>query len=795
MSHQSDQLKQWYEARVKPFLAEHVPSRVTDLDGAIDRIQVHERRVREELAICFLGDSGVGKSTLINSLVAGHELVLPAGGIGPLTALAMEVRFGEEAAFEAEYHNARALWQGVIFPLERGHAAQLKESTGRTLDESPPVDVAADQDSEDDGMPLSSSEEDGLRRLESFRKQAQLLLTGNQDSITELPYLLDCLREAAGSRRSWGTALQTEHAQRVQRLRAALAMGKDQRSHRCDRAADPKGFRTDLADHASGFLAPVIKTLHVRWPSELLKPGLVLVDLPGVGVAGDVYKEVTRKWINERAKAVVLVVGRSGLTEAAADLLRTSDFLTRLLFSSDDRTEDPVVLAIAMSHIDDAAEAEYAKDPSRKKAVHLAEQFDRARTLVRSQLRQELQRVWESGDERVRSAQLGVIELLSQEALVFPVSAPQYRRLLAEDDDDRPFIKDETQSGIPAMQQGLFAIVEQRREDARRAGSEAIKAFCRQVISTVELVREQWTGSGHTDQELEQLRADLERVMAPLRKEFLVRQGQFREFLKSTMPERIGALVAEAKESARKEIVKYLRGLRDAHWSTLRASVRREGTFFGARHINLPDDFARKFVEPVAEVWGRAIIQEIRKRTREFASDCERMVVEVAEWCRSQGARVPPRLLDAQIEAIAADIKQIDLAGRDIINSLREQVKNQLGAVIERPIRSKCKRFVEKGDDVGRGVKRRILDLFDELADDTTTAAAESAETLLLKCFKEVEIELRQVLKNLDDPLANASEAVLQAHRGRLERSDLKNRDRVLAAVEVVLGSRPGFCQ
>src|SRR5204863_8840872 len=139
-------------------------------------------------------------------------------------------------------------------------------------------------------------------------------------------------------------------------------------------------------------------------------------------------------------------------------------------------------------------------------------------------------------------------------------------------------------------------------------------------------------------------------------KEFVVRKGQFREFLKRTMPKRIGALVMRAKDSARTEINRFLRSLRNARWATLRASVRREGTFFGARHINLPDDFARKFVEPVAEVWGKSIIQEIRRRTREFAADCERLVTNLATWCREQGARVPPSLLDAQLEALRADI-------------------------------------------------------------------------------------------------------------------------------------------
>jgi hypothetical protein len=230
--------------------------------------------------------------------------------------------------------------------------------------------------------------------------------------------------------------------------------------------------------------------------------------------------------------------------------------------------------------------------------------------------------------------------------------------------------------------------------------------------------------------------------------------------------------------------------LKGAHWATLRAAVRREGTFIGSRAINLPDDFARMFVEPVAEVWGRSIIQGIRKRTKEHAGDCERLVIAIADWCRAEGAKVSPKLLDAQLESIRTDVKQIDLAGRDIINELRDQVRNELAKAIEKPIRAKCRQFVAKGDDVGRGVKDRILEMFDELAEGSTTAAAAAAEALLLRRFKEVEQELRQILRSLDDPLEAAASAILDSHRSRLEREDARNRDRILSDIDA-LTARP----
>jgi predicted GTPase len=792
MSELVDRLDRWHRERVRGFLEEHLPDKVSALDEALDRIRSLDRSVTEDLAICFLGASGVGKSTLINALVAGQEIVLPSGGIGPLTALAMEVRYGDVPAFEADYHTTRNLWQAIIFPLERGHDASLKAATGVNAVTAAPADIEADLETEAETIDrLKSNDSESRKWLETFRKQAQLLVKGNQDLTADVAYLVDALRDAAGMERIWHTSGLPEDEERVAGIKAALACTKAGKRHCCELAGNATLFRQDLCDHASGYLAPLIKEIQVRWPAPLLNTGLVLVDLPGVGVSGDAHKEVTRKWINEKAKAVVLVVDHRGITEASADLLRTSEFLTRLLFSADDRSHDPVVLAVAVARLDDVAELEWTKDKNRKKADHLAEQFERARTLIRSQMRQELERVWESGDEQVRKAQRSVIKQLCDDLMVFPVSAPQYRRVLARDPDDVPFIQDATQSGVPALQRGLKDVAVARRDDARRRRDESIRAWVDQAVSSIELVRAQWIGNEHTEKELQELQRELETVLGPLKKEFLVRQGQFREFLKKTMAEKIEALVMRAKDSARKEINQYLRGFRDYHWATLRASVRREGVWDRARRINLPEDFARMFVEPVAEVWGKSIIQEIRKRTRELAADCERMVTDLATWCREQGARVPPRLLDAQLEALRADIKQIDIAGREVMDGLRDRVKNDLAKVIQKPIQIKCNAFVKRGDDIGPGVKNRILELFDDLAEGCTDAAAIAASGLLLQCFREVETELQHVRKDLENPLDNASDAILQAHRRRIDKAGLEKRSLVLQACESVITSTP----
>ena len=61
------------------------------------------------------------------------------------------------------------------------------------------------------------------------------------------------------------------------------------------------------------------------------------------------------------------------------------------------------------------------------------------------------------------------------------------------------------------------------------------------------------------------------------------------------------------------------------------------------------------------------------------------------------------------------------------------------------------------GIELVKAERIRVVAL-DELADQTTAAAAGAATDLLLRCFKEVEQELKTVLKDLDDPLRNAAD-------------------------------------
>ena len=104
------------------------------------------------------------------------------------------------------------------------------------------------------------------------------MIAGRQDSQREVSYLIDALLAASGKPIRHGTTLLDEDKPRVERLKVAIQHGKSKQlqTHREGNSPEARTeFLKLLHDHATGFLAPLIKDLTVRWNEDLLRGGLI----------------------------------------------------------------------------------------------------------------------------------------------------------------------------------------------------------------------------------------------------------------------------------------------------------------------------------------------------------------------------------------------------------------------------------------------------------------------------------------------------------------------------------------
>src|SRR5213592_1226934 len=133
-------LLDWCRKHVMPFLLGHGLEKVEEYDAEIKRLERIQATLHSKMPVCFLGNAGIGKSTLINAIVFGKDIYIPSGGVGPLTAQALTVCHGEAASFEVLYHTTERYNQ-LVFGLNHSYLAKLKREAGKENPASSPEDL------------------------------------------------------------------------------------------------------------------------------------------------------------------------------------------------------------------------------------------------------------------------------------------------------------------------------------------------------------------------------------------------------------------------------------------------------------------------------------------------------------------------------------------------------------------------------------------------------------------------------------------------------------------------------
>ncbi len=790
-------VQEWYATHVRPLLRELEPARAKDYDSQIAALKAAEQRLEETASLCVLGRSGVGKSTLINALVGGVEMIVPNGGIGPLTAHALRVQHGKERSLEVHYHGKRELWK-MTFGLQQAFRSELGIADSAL---TPPSDLEPDDDKVELQEPSAVSAphlpEDDAARDEARREKrrlAALIVCGDQNSSADVRYLVAGLRTALSMKVPFEVKIDQEDTTRIAAVRRALELSKQKKSLSLLEASNADAFRAALMNHAAGHLAPLVSEMIVRVPNPILENGLEIVDLPGVGMASDVYRKKTRDWIRQKAQAVLLVIDHRGLDEPVLEMLRQTEFLNRLLYSRDDPEGRPELL-VAVSQVDTIAQTDYTNEvavPKRRKSEYFASACERSRKLVRHQLKDQLERASRSNTSSETDSQsLQASDALSilGEIEPFPLSAVEYRKLLARDIDDASFLRTEDETNVPALSIAI-------RDFAARFQKHRVENFARAVehifgraMATLTLLHQQWAAERRDHAEMDRLRGDLKVFLEPLVAEFNRRQGRFTGFIRNEVPNRIELLVETATREASQEIETYLRNhVQLTHWATLRAAVRKGGTYYGtSRNVDLPREFALRYEEPIASTWGNKLLNPIRQTTKEYAEDCIMLVERIATWAGKQGTRVRPDLVEAQAASIREDAKHLTTVGATAVKKLRDEVKARLIDCIEQPIRAKCEQFVDEGRHLGSGTKGRILSLFRQIAREIAEAAKPASKQILLELYEEVLLDIQETLASHANPIEEASDSIVESQENFLKRSDAQRKRRILASIDAAL--------
>jgi len=147
----------------------------------------------------------------------------------------------------------------------------------------------------------------------------------------------------------------------------------------------------------------------------------------------------------DQARAVILTVDRAGPTGETVELLRSSGYWERLVGAADDPNSDPCKLVIAVTKVDDVASEEYRNSqdltPRPKKREIYARLVTEFKLRMKAQITEQLESISGSTNPALEQARSKARATILNDLEIHPVSAPEYRKLLLEDEDDRAFLR------------------------------------------------------------------------------------------------------------------------------------------------------------------------------------------------------------------------------------------------------------------------------------------------------------------------------------------------------------------
>ena len=783
-----------YRSALRSALAEADPNTALAAEQAIEVLEAR-LKLPDRMSVGFVGESQVGKSSLINAILG--RTTLPAGGIGPLTASATTVRFAEDPCLRVDFHGVQELhW--LAFAVER----QLVRTNQLQFGDRDPLEEASSVARDLPTLPQEiEGSDDGAREaraaatqkmtymLEQARRLATLDVEGHSPAPVSDSLVLEILRKSLGRPARVSDEQLRPYEGRIRELAALLGKSETLRQSQLGHAKD---FDKELRKRAAGWMSPLVARLDVELDSEFLKD-MDLTDLPGVGVVGDPAAETAQQFVSRENATLVLVMRNNGVTAELARLLEKTGVVRRLLFGGrDGRT--PIHVIIAITHLDDVV---------RERVGRLSEQDDEEvdpdqifRELsadMRNEVRHRLglalrdSDAFEGLDQKQRERRQTVILRLCQEMQIECVASPDFADLTYRARrTSRPMLRTPEATAIPRFRACLHEAAQLARGNREQLIEEGLRELVAILSDHCAAMDQLYAeGGGQAQVAWDSFRKQLARSLAQLEPEMGQLQKDAAKTLRADIPERIGEIAAQAEKVATAQLQRLIAKGKDLHYQSLNAALLRNGVW-ETRGLDFPDKLTSSLVDSIASEWETQVIDALRLVLKQLASGSIGLVEALCEAASRLDEKI---VTDAQIEAQKKMLlHQANTAvswTKEKLETLREEVQKELYESVIRPIEKACKEAVDQRANRSDGAKTRILETFRTGGTQAIRKAREKAKLLLESKYKEIHQELsRTFFKEHHDPVRAAYESLTSETLLKARRSDGQKRRHVMREVE-----------
>jgi hypothetical protein len=803
-------LLELYRTGVRPLLEEHEVVGLDQLDRAEQVVKSALNR-DPTLSVGFLGDSQVGKSSIINAMLG--RWVLPAGGIGPLTAQATGVGYRDQNAFEVHYHGAerlnRVLFQIHDYLVRRGEVTWSMEAVDASLDDADEdagdSDGSSDPEADgEDARGVSNAAENLLQSVRLMLQQDDAL----KSAELSRPALVDAVRMMLGRAPLGEAAPLAPVAPAIARVREKLGEHESIEEDESDRRA----FIAALQLRAAGWLSPLVERLEVGFRIPFLHH-LRLVDLPGLNNFADAGGSVAEEFVRRRdAGAVIIVLRNNGITAALRDLLvevlERYGVIEKLLWGN--ASEKPTIqLVLAVTHLDNVAkerwrtkreEAELYGDPLPSADAIFLEAAAEMEEEIRRQFRQALdvRLASEDGSEGKRQRVEEACRALEQSLQVLCLAAPEYREIRAGGGSS--FLKQEESTHLPQLIGLLRGLANERSTNREGDLTDALEELREGMeLQVASIARSYEEGGGRATSGFERFRDALDDRRVTLSAHVAEAHRKAIKTLESDLHERIEELLEEAQNAGRKRLAKLTKKAEGLHWSSLNAALRRDGDW-KRQNISYPQSLTKAITEEISGDWEPMVIQSVRSVMNALIKEDLALVERLCERAvELDSTMVSPEHVEEQRQILRQAMNTSVRWTRDLLDELTGEVQDALYDPILEPLKKACAKALRAGKNRGTGAKQRIIDTFQDAGKNAIDEAIGAARAVLKKNYGQVLRELRATyLKDGHDPVTAAFESLTDDEKSRARRSDAMRRRRVLDQVDglrTALAAKPDIVE
>ncbi len=706
----------------------------------------------EHVSIALLGGTGSGKSTLLNALL-GARLV-PTSSMRACTSVITKARWSESTEYSATVQFVpRESWERQVAQLASDVGSHRSEDTDGE-EEARAAEATA----------IPKDDQDRLRAVYGDASAELFMKTGDVSLLSEP----DSIRDAFSAR---------SHAiceQDIEAFRSKI-----------------KGY-LDSSDH----FWPIVESVEIAGPFEMLRCGGEIVDLPGLNDPNEAREATTRAYL-ESAKFVWVVFNmKRNLTKEMTDTLRSRDLLGRLLAGG--RLATISLVGTASDDLDPESDCEaLGLDEDTPVDDIVMARNARSVEIARDQLVILAQSLTATGGDDLELPEIAQSLLASP---MFTVSARDYLALLGIT-RSRNTIGSRELTGIPELRSHFERIATEAGPWAR-----AVRGFSQLELAVEELSRAVQQERAHFELsnaavkgEREAIATSIEVAGAEFERSSSAVLDRLRRSLQQAS-ERFDSTLIAGAESAVKELGRVTAGWQYIHWATLRAAAVRGGSYLSPTFgpIDLVRDVSTPIIDRAMSPWVAFYDRELVQVLDEANNELGTLVVDYAAAV-GRIAEEQPDLAKAvldQLERLIEDVTKsiqssLSLTRTSVGTDVNQQRQMLHRLAYDNVAKSLAGAFEQAGRERGTGMKYRMLDVIGTAVRQSAKAEYDSVASILLR---QVRMSADQVQSRLVEAVAGVVAKANEVSAGlrRVALEPVRLDDRWIADIEQLIG---GYAQ